>query len=115
LNIFADSVYIIHIVIHIMITSNRYIKFIAFAAVLAGFALASLHQHDGTIVPGELVIEVIDVDCTMCDGTVKIQSQFLSVANLGLMPVSVIIDGTVQAAFLPFEKVTKERAPPSRA
>lgn len=77
--------------------------------------MASLHHHDIMLDTDEVIVEIMDIDCTMCDGTVKLSSQSLSAATLDFKPTSFISDNLVQAAFLPFEKVTKERAPPSRA
>lgn len=112
---FRFSVYIVHIVIHTMHRFFSHIKFLTFIALLTGFALASVHHHDGTIHSAELIIEFADFECSMCDGTVKIDHVTLSISSLDLIPISTVSDGMVLTAKLPFERLIKDRAPPSRA
>lgn len=83
--------------------------------ILIGFALASVHHHDITIHSGELIVEIGDPECSMCDGTVQIDNATISVSSPDFYPISTVIDGKVLNANLPFERVIKDRAPPSRA
>jgi|GEM_PF-1913956 len=97
-----------------MIRSFSHIKTLTFVTILIGFALAAVHKHDLTIHTGEVIVEIGDPECTMCDGTVKISSDTITLPSFDLKPSSIVSDGTLSPVILPFEKITKERAPPSR-
>lgn len=98
-----------------MIRSLSHINFLTIVLVLIGFALASVHHHDGIIHSGEIIVEIGDPECSMCDGIVKIDSDSISISSPDLYPISTISGGKVLTANLPFERIIKDRAPPSRA
>lgn len=114
MKIFIDSVYIIHIQIRIMNSMFRYINLLAVIAILTGFAMATVHHHDIVIHNGDYLIEIGDPGCSMCDATVKINSDHSSAPSVDLQPVSDVVDGILLSVYIPFEKVTRERAPPAR-
>lgn len=97
-----------------MIRSLTHIKFITVVAILIGFALASVHHDDLTIHTGEIIVEIGNPDCSMCDGTVKIENDFVTLSSPDLILISEVSDGMVKTPYLPFERIIKDRAPPSR-
>lgn len=115
MNISRYSVYIIHIVIHIMLRSLSHIKLLTVVAILFGFAFASVHHDDITIHTGELIVDIGDPDCSMCDATVKIDNEIVTLSSPELYHISDVSLGIVVTVFLPFERIIKDRAPPSRA
>lgn len=115
MKILCFSVYIIHIVIHIMYKSFSHIKFFTFVVILTGLALASVHHHDGIIHSSEIIVEIGDPECSMCDGTVKIDNVHISITSPDLSPISVVSEGVVMTANLSFERILQDRAPPSCA
>ncbi len=98
-----------------MIRSLSHIKLLTVVAILIGLALASVHHDDLTIHTGEIIVEIGDLDCSMCDGTVKIDNEIVTLSSPELHLLSDVSDGIVLTAFLPFERIIKDRAPPSRA
>lgn len=98
-----------------MIRFLSHIKFLTIALILIGFALASVHHHDGIMHSGEIIVEIGDPECSMCDGIVKIGSESLTLSSPYFNPISTVPVGMVMTVNLPFERIIKDRAPPSRA
>tara|TARA_R100001143_G_scaffold63581_1_gene72415 strand:+ start:22210 stop:22506 length:297 start_codon:yes stop_codon:yes gene_type:complete len=98
-----------------MLRSLSHIKLLTVAAILIGFALATVHHDDVTIQTGELIVEIGNPDCSMCDGTVKIDNDVLTLSSPELFLISEVSDRMVNTPYLPFARIIKDRAPPSRA